>query len=209
MSGWRALPRTGVSGMALGAVATLLWLGRINTSPSLPRGLYLEVPRGWRERAPARGDLVLACAPAAGAELARRRGYLGDGPCGAGAAGGAQLLGKVVLAGAGDEVVFGPDGLAVNGRAVGASRPLARDSAGRPLAHWPFGRFRMAPGDVWLFAPSHPRSYDSRYFGPVPAAAVRGWLMPLMVVNDDRCPELRIHRFHLAAVARREDRERR
>ncbi len=121
------------------------------------------------------------------------------GPCRAGAAGGAALLGKVVLAVAGDEVSFGEGGLTVNGHAVAGSRPLARDSAGRLLAHWPFGRLRLAAGEVWLFAPFHPRSYDSRYFGPVAAAAIRGWLMPVAVVNDDRFPELRIHRFHLAA----------
>jgi conjugative transfer signal peptidase TraF len=197
----RALPRA-AAGAALGAAA-LLALGRFNTSASLPRGLYLEIPRSWLARAPARGDLVLACAPAAGAELARRRGYLGGGPCGAGAAGGAAALGKLVLAAGGDEVVFGAGGLAVNGRAVAASRALPRDTAGRPLAHSPFGRFRLAPGEVWLFAPCHPRSYDSRYFGPVAAAAVRGWLVPVIVANDDSSPEMRIHRFHLTAVSER------
>jgi conjugative transfer signal peptidase TraF len=174
---------------------------RINTSASLPRGLYLEIPRGWLGRAPARGDLVLVCAPAAGAELARRRGYLGDGPCGAGAAGGAAALGKVVLAVAGDEVSFGAAGLAVNGRAVAASRALPRDARARPLAHYPYGTWRIAPGELWLLAPYHPRSYDSRYFGPVAAAAVRGWLMPVLAATDDRFPEMRLHRFHLAVAA--------
>ena len=191
------------AGAGTAAVAALLCLGlvRINTSASLPRGLYLEIPRGWLGRAPARGDLVLVCAPAAAAELARRRGYLGDGPCGAGAAGGAAALGKVVLAVAGDEVRFGDAGLAVNGRAVAASRALPRDTRGRPLAHYPYGTWRIAPGELWLLAPYHPRSYDSRYFGPVAAAAVRGWLMPVLAAADDRFPELRLHRFHLAVVA--------
>jgi len=191
------------AGAGTAAVAALLCLGfvRVNTSASLPRGLYLEIPRGWLGRAPARGDLVLVCAPVAGAELARRRGYLGDGPCGAGAAGGAAALGKVVLAVAGDEVRFGDAGLAVNGRAVAASRALPRDARGRPLAHYPYGTWRIAPGELWLLAPYHPRSYDSRYFGPVAAAAVRGWLMPVLAAANDRFPELRLHRFHLAVVA--------
>lgn len=189
----------GVAGTLLGAAA-LVSVGRFNGSASLPRGLYLEIPRGWLRRAPARGDLVVFCAPAAAGELARRRGYLGSGPCGAGAAGGAAALGKVVLAAGGDEVAFAVAGLAVNGRAVAASRPLPRDAAGRPLAHYPFGRWRVAPGEVWLFAPYHPRSYDSRYFGPVAVAAVRGWLIPAIVANDDRFPEMRLHRFHLAVL---------
>ncbi len=189
--------------MAVVVGAVLLGAGRVNTSGSLPRGVYLEVPRGWLGRAPARGDLVLACPPAAGAELGRRRGYLGEGPCPAGAGGGGRgvaPLGKLVLAVAGDEVAFGEAGLAVNGRPVAGSRPLPRDSAGRPLAHQPFGRRRLAAGEVWLFSPFHPRSYDSRYFGPVVAGAIRGWLMPVLAANDDRFPELRLHRFHLAAI---------
>jgi conjugative transfer signal peptidase TraF len=178
----------------------LLSVGRCNTSESLPRGVYLALPRGWLGRSPGRGDLVLACAPAAAGELARRRGYLGRGPCAAGAAGSAAALGKVVLAVAGDEVAFGEVGLAVNGRAVVASRPEGRDTAGRALAHFPFGRFRMLPGEVWLFSPFHRRSYDSRYFGPVPVAAVRGWLIPALVVNDDRFAGFRLHRFHLSVL---------
>ena len=156
------------------AAAALLWTARLNRSPSLPRGLYLQIFRAWRARPPARGDLVLACAPPPAAELARHRGYLGDGPCAAGTAGGAQPLGKLVLAIGGDEVTLGDSGLSVNGRPIAASRPLTRDTLGRPIEHQPFGRRRLAPGQLWLFAPYHPRSYDSRYFGPVPLAAAEG-----------------------------------
>jgi conjugative transfer signal peptidase TraF len=190
--GWAA----GVS-----VVVAAMLLGRFNGSPSLPRGLYLELPRGWLRRAPAPGELVLACAPPAAGELARRRGYLGDGPCAAGAAGGAAVLGKLVLAAAGDEVAFGPGGLAVNGRVVAGSQALACDRAGRALPHYRFGRFRMDSGQVWLFAPYHPRSYDSRYFGPVAVSAIRGWLLPVLVANDDRFSEFRLHRFHLSVLA--------
>src|SRR5258708_10977165 len=41
---------------------------------------------------------------------------------------------RSVLAAGGDEVSFGEAGLAVNGRAVAASRALPRDARGRPLA---------------------------------------------------------------------------
>ena len=196
---WRRA-RCGALGVLAGAAAVLC-VGRFNTSASLPRGLYVELPLSWLRRAPARGDLVLACAPVVAAELARRRGYVGEGPCDAGAAGGAAALGKIVLAVAGDEVAFGEGGLAVNGRAVAASRPQVRDTAGRPLAHFPFGRFRVPAGELWLFAPYHPRSFDSRYFGPVAAGAVRGWLIPAIVANDDRFAELRLHRFHGSVLA--------
>jgi conjugative transfer signal peptidase TraF len=190
--GWAA----GVS-----VVLAVILLGRFNGSPSLPRGLYLELPRAWLARTPTPGELVLACAPPAAGELARRRGYLRDGPCAAGAAGGAAVLGKLVLAAAGDEVAFGAGGLEVNGRVVAGSQALAWDRLGRALPHYRFGRFRMAPGQVWLFAPYHPRSYDSRYFGPVAVSAIRGWLLPVLVANDDRFSEFRLHRFHLSVLA--------
>ncbi|HVR11416.1 MAG TPA: hypothetical protein VMW75_25455, partial [Thermoanaerobaculia bacterium] len=96
--------------VAAAASAALLSFGRVNTSASLPRGLYAEVPSAWMGR-PGRGDLMVACAPPAAAELARRRAYLADGPCAAGAAGGAAPLGKVVLAVAGDEVMVASAGL--------------------------------------------------------------------------------------------------
>jgi type IV secretory pathway protease TraF len=115
-------------------------------------------------------------------------------------AGGAAALGKVVLAGGGDVVAVGEAGLAVNGRPVAASRALRCDSAGRPLAPHAPGRFQVAAGEVWLFAPYHPRSYDSRYFGPVAAAAVRGWLVPLAIADDDRFPGFRIHRFRRSVI---------
>jgi conjugative transfer signal peptidase TraF len=182
------------------AAAALLWTARLNRSPSLPRGLYLQIPHAWQASPPARGDLVLACAPPPAAELARRRGYLGDGPCAAGTAGGAQPLGKLVLAVGGDDIALDEAGLSVNGRPVAGSRPLARDTLGRSIAHQPFGHRRLGPGQLWLFAPYHPRSYDSRYFGPVAAAAVRGRLLPVLIANDDRFPGFRLHRFHLSVL---------
>jgi conjugative transfer signal peptidase TraF len=182
------------------ASAALVGFGRVNTSASLPRGLYAEVPSAWMVRPPGRGDLVVACAPPAAAELARRRAYLGDGPCAAEAAGGAAPLGKVVLAVAGDEVIVAAAGLAVNGRAVPASRVVPRDAAGRPLPHPTFGGSHVGPGELWLFAPYHPRSYDNRYFGPVSTAAVRGWLIPVAIANDDRYAGFRLHRFHFSVL---------
>jgi type IV secretory pathway protease TraF len=101
---------------------------------------------------------------------------------------------------AGDEVIVASAGLAVNGRSVPASRVVPRDAAGRPLPHPAFGGCRVRPGELWLFAPYHPRSYDSRYFGPVATAAVRGRLLPLAVANDDRIGGFQLHRFHASVL---------
>jgi conjugative transfer signal peptidase TraF len=181
------------------AGAALLCTCEVNTSGSLPRGMYLRVPRSWAGRLPARGDLVLACAPVAGAAFARRRGYLGAGLCDAGGAGRAEAIGKMVLAVAGDEIALGDDGIEVNGRRVAGSRPLAVDRMGRPLAPFLRGCLRLGPGEVWLYAP-HPRSYDSRYFGPVGDGGVLAFLVPV-AIGDGGSGAVQLVPFHLSIVA--------
>jgi conjugative transfer signal peptidase TraF len=145
-----------------------------NRSPSLPRGLYLRTQSRY-----APGTLVLACLPEACAAAARRRGYLDAGSC----PGGASPVGKVVLAAGPDVVELAADGLRVNGVSIPGSGPVSVDSRGRALAHVPFGRYRLAPGEVWLYSPYHPRSFDSRYFGPLRESDLRSALAPLWIAS--------------------------
>lgn len=153
----------------------------VNTSPSLPRGLYLR-----RDCAtpPRRGDLVLLCPPPLLAAFALGRGYLAPGSCPPGA----RPLGKIVLAVAGDDVLVRPAGLLVNGAPVPQSRPAPHDSAGRRLPTFPPGHYRVAAGQIWIFSPYHPLAWDSRYYGPVPDAAVLSRLQPLLVERSRQAP---------------------
>jgi conjugative transfer signal peptidase TraF len=133
-----------------------LW---INTSPSLPIGIYRTV------RAPVtRGAVVLVCLPAAVGRLAVARGYLGRGSC----PGGAGRLGKIVAAMAGDTVDVSDSGVTINGRLVPASAPRPVDHQGRPLARVAPGPSVVPAGRVFLLATHHPLSFDSRYYGAVP-----------------------------------------
>lgn len=144
------------------------WLGvRINLSPSLPVGLYITS---------AAGRLVEFCPAEPFASLSLLRGYRDRGAC---ADGGAPLL-KPVVAVAGDEVALSPAGLAVNGGRIPNTVPMGTDTKGRQLRHGPFGRFRVAPGTVWVASAYNARSFDSRYFGPVPLSAIRGRVRPLL-----------------------------
>jgi conjugative transfer signal peptidase TraF len=147
---------------------------RVCTSESLPLGLYRAHPGPVT-----RGSLVLVCLPRAAAALALERGYVAPGRC----PGGSAPLGKMVLAVEGDRLVFGPWGLRRNGEPVPRSAPLRRDTAGRPLPHPPFGPAVLLPGTLWLHSPFHPRSFDSRYFGPVSVAAVEAVLTPVLVAH--------------------------
>jgi conjugative transfer signal peptidase TraF len=136
----------------------LLW----NWTPSLPLGLY------WLSRGAARsarGDLVAFPVPEAVRGLVDERRYL---PAGA-------LLVKPVVATGADRVCTQDGTLTVDGARFGSV--ATRDTLGRPLPH-PDVCGPLPQGVV--FVASHmPTSFDSRSFGPVPLAAIRGTVTPL------------------------------
>ena len=52
-----------------------------------------------------------------------------------------------------------------------------------PLQRLTDGAYRVTPNEVWLLSNYDPRSFDSRYFGPVPAANVLGVAHPVWVLR--------------------------
>jgi conjugative transfer signal peptidase TraF len=144
---------------------------RIQHSASLPRGLYRDIA-GVE---PPAGAIAVWCLPAATARWARMRGYIGAGEC----PGGTEAIGKVVLATAGDTITFSSGGVTLNGRIVPGTRPLAHDARGRSIPHVPFGTYLLRPGEVWLWSPYTPRSFDSRYFGPLSTRALVTLVRPV------------------------------
>ena len=76
------------------------------------------------------------------------------------------------------EVVL--DYVAVNGQRLEHSATLSRDSRGRSVRHVAWGRYTVPMDQVWLFGTKDARSWDSRYFGPVPARSVRAALEPVL-----------------------------
>src|SRR2546422_628793 len=154
----------GTSSALLTAVVTWFAGLRVNLSGSMPIGLY-RVSSG----PPAKGVMVLACLPASVAMFARSRGYVPNGSC----PGATAPIGKVVLATAGDSVEVTAEGLLLNGHAVRNTRPLAVDATGRSLRRFPDGTYVVGQDDVWLYSPYSKRSFDSRYFGPLPVSCIR------------------------------------
>jgi conjugative transfer signal peptidase TraF len=144
---------------------------RINTSPSLPMGLYVTTPDPGAK-------LVEFCLVEPFATFSIVRGYHHRGNCGDGAA---PLL-KPIIAKPGDVVEVSSLGLSVNGTLLPNTAPLATDTKGRPLEAWPSGRYVVAPGTVWVASSYHRRSFDSRYFGPVSTAAIRHRLKAFLVL---------------------------
>jgi len=141
-----------VSGLALlPSPKPAPWL--VNETSSLPRGVYALT----RAR-PAAGAIVAVTPPP------RARPYLAT----LGAPAEARLL-KHVAAGPGAWACH--DGRRMRW-ARGEAEAHSRDRRGRPLPTWR-GCRRLGPDELLLVGES-PLSFDSRYFGPVKAAAVDG-----------------------------------
>jgi conjugative transfer signal peptidase TraF len=95
----------------------------------------------------------------------------------------AALL-KPVVAWPGDAVTTSPAGVVVNGTPVPNSAPLMRDSLGRELHPYPYGKHQVLAGQIWVVSSYSAKSFDSRYFGPVPLNSVREWVRPLITEPD-------------------------
>ncbi|MGX9182123.1 S26 family signal peptidase [Mesorhizobium sp. BHbdii] len=68
------------------------------------------------------------------------------------------------------------DAIIIDGEIV--ARRLATDTQKRPLPWWS-GCRKLGRDEVFLLGGEQNRSFDSRYFGPVPAQNIVGRLVPL------------------------------
>lgn len=132
-----------------------------------------SVPRGWYRVSSIDnvtslhvGSIVLARLPAGVAAFAGQRGYLPNG---------VPIL-KRVGAVAPQAVCVRGRTVLVDGEVVATAR--THDGAHRPLQTWTQCR-SLAEGELFLLSRMNPASFDSRYFGPIPASAVLGVARPL------------------------------
>jgi len=172
MRRWRTrAPLVAVAVFALLYVVPQLAGLRLNTTTSMPRGLYRSIGGTVTT-----GAWVSVCLPSEIARFGVERSYLGAGSC----PNGTEPVLKVVAAVAGDVVQLTAAGVAVNGKLLAHSRPLERDRGGRELAAYSGDPRTLARGEIWLHSPFEVRSWDSRYFGPVSAACVTDVVAPLV-----------------------------
>lgn len=166
--------RAALIGTAIAAVVGAWPIGlRINTTASMPQGLWLL----RKPDAITRGQIVTACPPRSSAvEQAAVRGWIGQGSCPSGL----EPLLKVLAAVPGDTVTVSSDGIAINSVPYANTQALAADSQGRALASVSPGVYPVAPGTVWLLSGYDNRSYDSRYFGPVPMEDITAHALPVV-----------------------------
>lgn len=143
---------------------------RINTTPSLPTGVYRF------EDAPVEhGSLAAYCLDGPFAALAGERGYLAPGSCPSGL----RPLLKITAALPGDRLRQGSDGIRVNGSLWPFSRAAITDSKGKTLS--PAQLPTVVPAGMAILLSQHPGGFDSRYFGPVPLVGLRR-VMPVFTL---------------------------
>ena len=162
----RALANIGAGAVLLGSMAAAFaWGGyRVNFTPSYPLGIWqIET----LDRPAAVGDRVFICPPSGPAvDLARARFYLPRGLCPAGTA---PLI-KTVVALAGQSIRV-ENQVIIDDVPLAASTVYAQDAEGRPMTPWSGGI--VPKGELFLHS-DFIGSYDSRYFGPLPADGILG-----------------------------------
>lgn len=143
---------------------------RINLTPSYPLGLWRIILLDQEVRV---GDLIFICPPSTYAfEQARVRGYLRRGLC----PGWLSPLIKTVAALPGQQIQI-DDAVSIDGSVLSHSQVRSTDAEGRTLDAFSGG---VVPPDHLFLHSSFAGSYDSRYFGPIPAAGLLGKAQPLV-----------------------------
>lgn len=158
-------------GLAVLAVSLVVTVWRrfgptilINETPSEPMGFYHLVPHPESDYR--RGMYVVFSVPAELREVVYGRHWMRSG---------SPFL-KELLGLAGDRVCVVADRLEVNERRIGPV--LSVDSAGRPLPQHR-GCFVVRKGDFFVASQHFERSFDGRYFGPLPMSLLLGEARPL------------------------------
>ena len=160
-----------IAALLVASVLTGGWaLGiRLNLTASLPLGLYIATDQPT--------DYVAFCLGGQPEKIALARQYITSGHC---PGGGTPLL-KLIVARPSDSVTYSHAGIAVNGKLLPNTAPQLRDALGRPLATYPFGTYAVPHGTFWVASSYDGRSFDARYWGPLPSSAIRLHLRPLWV----------------------------
>jgi len=148
--------------------------------PSLPAGLYLTRVSDTARR----GDAVLLCLPAHVFQLGRTRGYLprrrGSQRC---PARGTEVV-KMVAGLPGDTVHVASDSIRLAQGVVLYAPVFPKDSRGRPLGN-AIGTHILGEEECFLLSTYSERSFDSRYFGPVPCAPPYRVATPMSAAAQD------------------------
>ena len=150
---------------------------RVNTTPSLPEGIYQISSNEI-----GRGDLVAFCLDSDNyfSQLAEDREYLGFGSCPSGLRPLLKHLGGLP----GDDLRITDAGLILNGNLLPGTALAGHDSQGRPMPPSLLYEGIIPDGLCLVLSQQHIGSFDSRYFGLVPLESLRK-VIPIAVFGQD------------------------
>jgi conjugative transfer signal peptidase TraF len=92
---------------------------------------------------------------------------------------GKPLMKTIIPLQPGETLQYSEQGFRVNGKLIPHSAPLAKNRYGEPMPHFPFGTYSFHREELWVVSSFDPRSYDSRYFGPIMDRQIIGYARPL------------------------------
>jgi conjugative transfer signal peptidase TraF len=154
--------------------SVLYWAGgRINSSASLPIGLYWVV-----DKPIAKHDLVTFFLDESWADYAKRRRYTGLGWRGG-------YLIKQVAAVAGDVIDINKNGVWVNGQHLQNSLPREVDKSARPLPALILRDYKLKEDEFLLMSTYSAASFDSRYFGLIKAAQIANVVIAMFTFGEN------------------------
>jgi len=140
---------------------------RLNMTASLPKGIYKITEREAAKYA--RGDLIMFCLPEnEETKKAKERGYILPGF----ACGGSLPLMKRVAGISGDRIEVKGGNLHVNGRPLKNGNVFKKDGERRDMKSC--GDLTLSENEVFAVSLYNPKSFDSRYFGPVNKNSIIG-----------------------------------
>lgn len=145
--------------LSAGLLVAFLAGFRLNTTSSMPFGVYRQVPVSQLER----GMIATFCLEDAEfMRLAKERGYLGWGFCD-----GIKPLGKEIFGLPGDEISLQNELISVNGNPIPLTETKKIDSHGRTMPASKLTPGVIPEGYALMLSPHHSGGFDSRYFGLV------------------------------------------
>lgn len=149
---------------------------RVNTTRSIPLGIYLRVDAPIES-----GAYVTFCPPPVDVfREALERQYIGAGFC----PGGFGLMMKRVMAATGARVTVRQDGVWIDGRLLARSVPLAGDGDGLPLPRYQADDDVLSEFQLLLMGDVSPYSFDSRYFGPIQRQQIKDVVVPVVTWGE-------------------------
>lgn len=167
-----ALPLVGfVFISALVVVLSGLLGVRINTTGSIPKGIYITSKHPIEKN-----QYVIFCPPPS--ELfdeAKQRGFFSSGVC----PNNYGYMMKRVAAASGDTIAILDDGVYVNGERLPNSTPLRKDGRKADLPYIRIKQNTLKKDELLLMADNDPTSWDSRYYGVIQKNQIQSAIIPI------------------------------